>query len=58
MPSSEDGASPPALVEATLELIADARFTLIEDTGHLPCVEAPDAYAGALTDFLKELGHV
>ena len=55
---SEDGASPPALVEATLELIADARFTLIEDTGHLPCVEAPEAYAGALTDFLKELGHV
>jgi len=55
---SEDGASPPALVEATLELIADARFTLIEDTGHLPCVEAPDAYAGALIDFLKELGHV
>ncbi|KUP92906.1 3-oxoadipate enol-lactonase [Tritonibacter horizontis] len=55
---SLDGASPPALVEATIDLIADSRFTLIEDTGHLPCVEAPDAFAGALTDFLKELGHV
>ena len=55
---SLDGASPPDLVEATLDLITDARFTLIEDTGHLPCVEAPEAYAGVLLDFLKELGHV
>ncbi|MDF9304811.1 3-oxoadipate enol-lactonase [Tritonibacter mobilis] len=53
-----DGASPPALVEATIDLIENARFNVIEDSGHLPCVEAPGAYAGMLTDFIKELGHV
>ncbi|TNJ48439.1 3-oxoadipate enol-lactonase [Phaeobacter sp. B1627] len=53
-----DGASPPALVEATLDLIADARFCVLENSGHLPCVEAPEAYAGLLLNFLKELGHV
>ena len=41
-----------------LDLIPDAAFTVIEDTGHLPCVEAPEAYAGALLEFLEELGHV
>lgn len=55
---SADGASPAALVEATIDLLPDARFTVIEDTGHLPCVEAPEAYAGALLEFLKEVGHV
>ncbi len=55
---SHDGASPPEMVAATLDLIPDSRFTVIEDTGHLPCVEAPEAYAAALLDFLKELGHV
>ncbi|WP_114962463.1 3-oxoadipate enol-lactonase [Tritonibacter mobilis] len=55
---SADGASPAALVEATINLIPDAEFTVIEDTGHLPCVEAPEAYAGVLLEFLEELGHV
>ena len=44
--------------EATIDLIPDAEFTVIEDTGHLPCVEAPEAYAGALLEFLEEVGHV
>ena len=46
------------MVEATIDLIPDAEFTVIEDTGHLPCVEAPEAYAGVLLEFLEELGHV
>lgn len=51
---SEDGASPPELVEGTVALIEGARCHTIEGAGHLPCVEAPETYAAILTDFLKE----
>jgi len=53
-----DGATPPDLVRETAGLIPGARFELIRGAGHLPCVEAPDAYARSLTAFLKEIGHV
>lgn len=55
---SEDGATPPDLVRETAALIEGSRFELMRGPGHLPCVEAPDAYAGLLTDFLAETGHV
>lgn len=55
---AEDGASPPDLVAATARLIPGARFATLPDTGHLPCVEAPAAYAAILSDFLKETAHV
>jgi 3-oxoadipate enol-lactonase len=55
---SEDGASPPDLVQGTAGMIAGSRFTVIEGADHLPCVEDPAAYAALLTDFLKEHAHV
>ncbi|WP_127560219.1 3-oxoadipate enol-lactonase [Nioella ostreopsis] len=55
---SEDGASPPDLVQGTAGMIAGSRFTVIEGAGHLPCVEDPATYAALLTDFLKEHAHV
>ena len=55
---SEDGASPPDLVQGTAAMIAGSRFTVIDGAGHLPCVEDPAAYAALLTDFLKEHAHV
>jgi 3-oxoadipate enol-lactonase len=55
---SEDGASPPDLVQGTARMIAGSRFTVIEGAGHLPCVEDPAAYAALLNDFLKEHAHV
>ena len=55
---SEDGASPPDLVRATAALIPGCRYEEIADAGHLPCVEAPEAYAAILSAFLKEAGHV
>ncbi|SMP33150.1 3-oxoadipate enol-lactonase [Shimia sagamensis] len=55
---SEDGATPPDLVRETVELIPGARLELLRRTGHLPCVEKPEAYAALLTDFMKETGHV
>lgn len=51
---SEDGATPPDLVEATAALIPGARFVLIPGAGHLPCIETPDAFCAALTAFLEE----
>ncbi len=55
---SEDGASPPDVVRETAELIQGAQFHLMRGAGHLPCVEAPEAYAQTLTGFLEEVGHV
>ncbi len=55
---SEDGVTPPDLVRETADLIPGSRFALIRGGGHLPFVERPQAYADALTTFLKEIGHV
>jgi 3-oxoadipate enol-lactonase len=52
---SEDGSTPPDLVRETAELIAGSRFHLIRGAGHLPCVEAPEAFSAALADFLAGL---
>jgi len=55
---SEDGSVPPDVVEATAGLIRGSRYELIDDAGHLPCVEHPDEYARILTEFMREHGHV
>ncbi|MEM7074098.1 MAG: 3-oxoadipate enol-lactonase [Pseudomonadota bacterium] len=54
---SEDGATPPDLVRETLRLVPGARFELMRRTGHLPCVEHPEAYARLLVSFLTDVGH-
>lgn len=51
---SLDGATPPALVEATARLVPGARFAVIEGAGHLPPAEATAAFAALLTPFLEE----
>ncbi|MFK7944596.1 MAG: 3-oxoadipate enol-lactonase [Paracoccaceae bacterium] len=50
-----DGSSPPAVVKATADLIKGARFHTVPGVGHLPCVEAPEAYAALISPFLKEV---
>lgn len=55
---SEDGATPPDLVRETVGLVPGARFELMRRTGHLPCVEQPEAYAALLGGFLKDIGHI
>lgn len=54
---SEDGASPPAQLQATAALIPGARCHIIPGAGHLPCVEAPEAWAAVVSPFLKEHAH-
>ena len=55
---SEDATTPPDLVRETLGLIPGSQFALIRRAGHLPCVEAPAAYAAHLADFLRGIGHI
>lgn len=51
---AQDGATPPDLVRATADLIPGARFDLIADAAHIPCVETPQALARILKGFLTE----
>ncbi|MEO3416690.1 3-oxoadipate enol-lactonase [Roseovarius sp. CAU 1744] len=55
---TEDGASPPEIVEETCALILGSTCHTIPAAGHLPCVETPAAYARILAPFLKEHTHV
>lgn len=55
---SEDGSTPPALLRATADLIPGSRFELIDNAGHLPCVEQADEYARILNQFIRQTGHV
>ena len=55
---SLDGATPPEVVRATAALIKGADYAEIDGAGHLPCVEAPAAFAAILTQFLERIGHV
>lgn len=55
---SEDGSTPPALVEATSKMLRTSRYVLIENVGHLPCVEKPKTFARIVAEFLEEIDHV
>ncbi len=55
---SDDGSTPPDLVEETLRLIPGSDFRLIRKAGHLPCVEQPGEYTEILRAFLEGIGHV
>ncbi len=55
---SEDGSTPPDLVRETVELVPGSQFHLIRGAGHLPCVENPQNFAKALSDFMHATGHV
>ena len=50
----QDGSTPPDLVKSTADLIPGARFEIIKNAGHIPCVEQPEALAELLTGFINE----
>ncbi|MCB2136074.1 MAG: 3-oxoadipate enol-lactonase [Rhodobacteraceae bacterium] len=52
-----DGATPPEAVKATADVIRGAAFRLIPGVGHLPPVEAPEAFANLLIQFLQDHLH-
>ncbi|KPP89578.1 MAG: 3-oxoadipate enol-lactonase [Rhodobacteraceae bacterium HLUCCA08] len=52
-----DGSTPPDLVRETLELIPGSDVRLMRRSGHLPCLDAPEAMAALIRDFLARIGH-
>ena len=53
---SEDGATPPSLVNWTASLLPDAKVEIIEGAGHLPCVDSTGEYVRCVTKFLVDFG--
>ena len=52
----QDLATPPALVRELAEAIPGARFAVIADAAHIPCVEQAEALTVQLLDFLDGSG--
>ncbi len=52
----QDGSTPPDLVRSTADLIPGARFEIIADAGHIPCVEQPAALVDRMRHFFQEQG--
>lgn len=50
----QDGSTPPETVQAAADRIPDARFEVIEDCAHLPCVEQPEALAELIQAFMRK----
>ncbi len=53
----QDGSTPPDLVRGTSDLIPGSRFVLIENAGHIPCVEQPEALANLIREHLEGSSH-
>jgi len=51
----QDGSTPPDLVRSLADLIPGARFEVIRDAAHIPCIEQPDALAALIRDFIASL---
>lgn len=51
----QDGSTPPTLVQELANLIPKADFAEIAASGHIPCVEQPDAYVALLRNFLSNI---
>jgi 3-oxoadipate enol-lactonase len=51
----EDSLSPPAVAEAMQARITQARLRIIDDAGHLPNIEQPEAFNAALEQFIASL---
>ena len=52
MVGAQDGSTPPDLVKSLAGLITSSRFEIVEDAGHLPCIEQPEKTAALIQGFL------
>lgn len=50
-----DSVTPPALSKELTAALADARYVEIAGAGHVPALEQPEAFTGALLGFLGEI---
>jgi 3-oxoadipate enol-lactonase len=55
---AEDIATPPELGRELAGLIPGAQFSLIDNAAHLPCIEQPEAVAGRMMQFFREVQFV
>ncbi len=46
-----DGSTPPSLVEASSKLVPGAKFEIIANCAHIPCVERPNEWADLVRSF-------
>ena len=51
----KDPNAPPAVVERMASKIRGCRYVCLEGAGHLPNLEVPSAFDGAILSFLQEL---
>ena len=51
----QDGATPPALVKATADLIPGAGFEVIANAGHIPCAEQPAAVSKIIRQLMAQI---
>jgi 3-oxoadipate enol-lactonase len=52
----QDGSTPPELMRSMADLLPGARFEIIADAAHIPCVEQPAALVASLRRFFTEQG--
>lgn len=52
---SADQATPPDLVAAAAAAIPGARITVLDGSGHIPAIDAPDAVARLVAEFLETI---
>jgi 3-oxoadipate enol-lactonase len=53
----QDGSTPPELVLSTARLIPNARYEVIRDSGHIPCVEQPEMLCEIIRAFVASVTH-
>ncbi|WP_331376592.1 3-oxoadipate enol-lactonase [Sinorhizobium chiapasense] len=53
----EDGSTPPDVVLSTARLIPGARYEVIREAGHIPCVEQPEILTAILRPFFELVMH-
>ncbi|HEX2019693.1 MAG TPA: 3-oxoadipate enol-lactonase [Aurantimonas sp.] len=51
----QDGSTPPDLVRSTAALIPGAECVVVENAGHLPCIEQPDMTAALVRRFASDV---
>lgn len=54
---TEDLATPPELVAETCAMIPGAQLVMMQGSGHIPAIDAPEATAAAIGHFLRERLH-
>jgi 3-oxoadipate enol-lactonase len=55
---ADDLATPPDQVRQLVDALPDAHFEVIDNAGHLPCIEQPEMMAAKISQFLQENGYV